>query len=165
MIYLFSALQKLLKWKPNHLKWIFFVTIQSCFSLPSMAQFIFPLSFNVRIQRKYSFFHFQSFKSWKTNGEANGWSQESSSLCLRYKFLSHFSSWMMVCTVAIFPPFCWFKCHAHSRLSELRAKYGVHRCVIPPYKAASVCSEESLSFQMSQWSALVTVTPCLLTSD
>lgn len=39
-----------------------------------------------------------------------------------------------------------------------RAKYGFTDVLFPAYKASSVCSEESLSFQMSQWRVLVTVT-------
>ena len=73
MIYLFLALQKL-QWKHNSDLFIY---------LLSITYFIIPLSLS-EFNNRDPFFHFQGFKSWKANGEKNGWSQESSSLCLRY---------------------------------------------------------------------------------
>lgn len=131
----------------------------------SMAQFIFPLSFNFKVQRKDSFFIFR-VSNHERRMEKRMDGVRSRAVCVSGTnfYLTSLLEWWSA-LLPSFLPFCCFKCHDHSRLSVLRAKYGVHRCVIPPYKASSVCSEESLSFQMSQWSALVTVTPCLLTSD
>lgn len=131
-----------------------------------MAQFIFLLSFNIGIQRKKSFFFILRVSNHERRMEKRMDGVRSRAVCVsgtNFCLTSLLKRWSAL--LPSFLTFRYFKCHDHSRHSVLRAKYGVHRCVILPYKASSVCSEESLSFQMSQWSASVTVTPCLLTSN